>query len=487
MDHRHFMLSRQDMSASSEDTRRQVLDIYRTFRERPRMIASTLNKKNPPRAAIVEAPAEPDAPRERSDPNPDPRGLEYIGQQQDNLVCPICHSYWVQPMKFCCDHVFCRGCITSALDHQNSPHCPTCRRKASHEDLGHLPRFVDALLDDLRAKCPSTGCSEVVARGALCHHLEHECLYAWVDCIVPDCAFKVRRKDCLAPCEHGRVSCRYCKLTMQRLNLEDHQKMRCEHLMVECPDCGVAMPVAKIKAHAETCPERIHSCAAAPYGCDFAADRSSLDQHQKDCILLKLGPFLADQNARLEEHAIALKQLLRKTRVYQDSIETMQGILGLGPGGAPLPAAPLSAGVEGLPIQPASDPSPGTNADPPPFDSTASHLLSLHELLRQEVISVSSAIRELDAKVDMTSVNQMLRTREEMAHTNAALNQLRIQMQWLMNSRLQQQRVLQPATVDGPSVMRGAFPGGGGQDPAAQGGGAPMRRPSDSGREGTKL
>ncbi|KAI9836372.1 MAG: hypothetical protein M1819_001401 [Sarea resinae] len=94
------------------------------------------------------------------------------------------------------------------------------------------------------------------------------------------------------------------------------------------------------------------------------------------------------------------------------------------------------------------------------------HLLSLYENLREEVDRVSAAVSELDAKSSVMLMNESLRTKEDMAHTNAALNSMRMQLHWLMSARLQTQprtaaAAAAAAGVAGPSNNR---PRGGGGD-----------------------
>ncbi|KAK7349002.1 hypothetical protein VNO80_23822 [Phaseolus coccineus] len=49
------------------------------------------------------------------------------------LDCPICMAAFVEPMSTRCGHIFCRGCITTAISTQNK--CPTCRKKVTKNQL----------------------------------------------------------------------------------------------------------------------------------------------------------------------------------------------------------------------------------------------------------------------------------------------------------------------------------------------------------------
>lgn len=112
-----------------------------------------------------------------------------------------------------------------------------------------------------------------------------------------------------------------------------------------------------------------------------------------------------------------------------------------------------------------------------PYTSTTTYLLGIHESLREEVSRLSSALSESDARANMSIMNENLRMREDMAHINAALNTVRMQVHMLMNLRSQQGQRSEPSRgVQSPSRPSGSVP-------------EPLRgrRLSDSSREGTKL
>ena len=49
------------------------------------------------------------------------------------LDCPICMAAFEEPMSTRCGHIFCRGCINSAIAAQGK--CPTCRKKVTKNQL----------------------------------------------------------------------------------------------------------------------------------------------------------------------------------------------------------------------------------------------------------------------------------------------------------------------------------------------------------------
>ena len=407
----------------------------------------------------------------------DLRSLEYIDDFDHNLLCAICHSAFVVPVKLDCEHVFCQECINQALSH--SENCPSCRKRITGRPMGvAVPKLIDRILDGLIVKCPMhlEGCTDTVARGAIQAHVDQYCDYTEVKCPWDRCMLKARRKDARKTwCTHAMLSCRDCREDIMERDLEDHREKSCKLRQAVCVHCNSEVLYHDLESHIDYCPDASLPCAGAPYGCDFKGKRESLEEHLVVCPLNKLGPFLKDQKNRLEDHEAALKHLRQKNYIMEASLANLTDVLSIDP------------------INTTSPSSLTAHFGSAPFDSTADHLLSLHESLREEVTRVSSALVELDAKANMMVMNESLRNKEEMAHTNAALSNVRMQLHWLMSAKLQSQQraniveVQSSSRNDGPSMIR--------QDVGSSAGGQEetaltrrsIRRSSDSTRQETKL
>lgn len=422
-------------------------------------------------------------------PQLDFRTLDYVSHCDDNLMCAICNSPFVNPVRLKCDHVFCQECLSTALRNQakEARNCPSCRSVVERDSSLPMPRMVLRMLDDLKVKCPNQpqGCRDVVPRGFVQHHVEKYCEYAEVDCLPDDCKFKVLRKDADRPCSHNMVTCPYCSETMMEKDLESHQQGQCRQRTSICPGCDSEVFQHELAAHKEECSEAHFPCSAAPFGCAYTAKRTELDQHVMSCALAKLGPFLQAQNERLEAHEAALKYMQHKNDILEDALCSIQTTLGTS---SAVTSTLLDASLTASPV-PLMDLSPtiavsgGTEPQNPPFDSATHHLLSLHESLREEVDRVSAALSELDAKSSMMLMNESLRAKEDMAHTNAAVNAIRMQLHWLMSARLQ----TQPRTSNSTPIAGPGNGSRGGPSSAGGGPGLPIRRLSDSMRQETKL
>jgi hypothetical protein len=137
---------------------------------------------------------------------------------------------------------------------------------------------------------------------------------------------------------------------------------------------------------------------------------------------------------------------------------------------------------------------------PPPFDSQVHHLLTLHSSLRDEVSRIANALTDHEGRTNLMIFNENQRVKEEMLHTNAAINSMRVQLHWLMSATLQQRTV--SANSAGSSSSRaggstsnntsGAQASSSGLGHRTAGVGVallsgPLRRLSDSTRQDTKL
>lgn len=150
------------------------------------------------------------------------RALEYVSPYDNNLMCPICRSAFVDPVVVSeCDHHFCRECLAQTHNwNQYSGTCPTCRRSGRLNASGSASKLLVNILDDLVVKCPNSvdGCDKQVKRGQVLDHVSIYCPFSLVDCPRDECNEKVRRKDA-AECLHLAVSCLGCRQAMTLADL----------------------------------------------------------------------------------------------------------------------------------------------------------------------------------------------------------------------------------------------------------------------------
>lgn len=397
----------------------------------------------------------------------DAKALNYVENLDHNLLCPICYCPFESPRRLPCEHYFCKACLVQSFEVQEegSRSCPACRTKVNRTDVAKAPKIVSRILDDLKVKCPrsSDGCGVEMPRSTAQDHLDRYCAFAEVRCPVTSCKLPVVRKDAkVGRCLHQVIFCKNCNMSLMEMDAEAHNQNYCSNRMTSCPNCKQEIRCLDLEAHTIACPDSLWPCPAFVYGCEYMGERNQVDQHKSTCALAKLAPFLKRQAETLETHEAALKHLRDKNSILEDSFQAIQETL----------TSETNLVESNTPNQP--------TAAGGPFDSTTHHLLSLYESLREEVSRVPAMVSELDAKSSMMLVNENLRLREDLSHTNSAINGMRLQLQWLVSARLQnQQRMAMGRTLGAPNDRN--------SPDRSVGLVQPMRRVSDFTRQETKL
>lgn len=216
--------------------------------------------------------------------------------------------------------------------------------------------------------------------------------------------------------------------------------------------------------------------------------RAEIASHEQHCPLVSIGPYFEAQNTRLNSLELTMRHLHQRNEIFEDGLANIRSTL-------------MESSRSGRDTHGSRSNSDGRNRadDADELNNRSStYLLSLHESLRDEVAAMSHALTDLDARASMTIMNECLRIKEDMAHTNAALNSVRMQVQWLMNPRLHNgSRAAGVRANPSPAAneTRSPLPSASGAGPSSAYSygsvgslGPPRpRRPSDSGREGTKL
>ncbi|KAF2279480.1 uncharacterized protein EI97DRAFT_392397 [Westerdykella ornata] len=454
---------------------------------------------------------------------PDFHLLDYVNTPDSNLICLICHCPFDRPVRLACEHYFCRICLDHAWDAQpeGCKTCPTCRHKVdADEEPLPVPKILERMLDELLVRCPNSklGCPWVEQRSNLENHVMLYCEYALVECPASDCRLPVSQKDCHKGCLHYSVSCDNCHTSLLRKDLEDHQRATCQFRFAPCPHCSAELLRLDLNAHInDVCPKATVQCPGSIVGCKYSAERETVAEHETACPMATMAPFFRDQQARIERNEARFEPLVRKVGILEDGLSNITNMLypanandSSFPVTNPLdsnnpdafPPAPLMPTPD-FRLPPASFPPAPHNNDQshsqPPFDSQIHHLLTLHDSLRDELSRVASALSELEGRTSMMIMNENQRVKEEMLHTNAAINGMRVQLHWLMSATLHQ-RTSASASSSATRAGGSASASGSGRSSASgtpTTGGAtmrgpavgmpPLRRLSDSIRQDTKL
>lgn len=270
-------------------------------------------------------------------------------------------------------------------------------------------------------------------------------------------------------------------------------------MQVSCPNCEVSLTRDELDSHCKECPHAKRACQAAAYGCKVKLEIPEIEEHEKSCTLVMLGPYLEGQSSRMASMDSTIRQLQQRNAVLEEGIASIrsaltQRTLGTSSDTNSETQTPTRTNTIPIPAEASNEISrveqeTSTNT---PSSSTTTYLLAIHESLREEVACLSSALNDVDARTNMSIMNENLRLREDMAHINAAINTIRMQVHMLMNMRFHQGQRAEPASGGQPpngenaiSVTNNAagLSRLGGSVPEVLRG----RRLSDSSREGTKL
>ena len=432
-----------------------------------------------------------DPPKDRDERHLDLRSLEYAEDYDSHLMCPICHVPFVEPVVLECDHTFCESCLKEYRDggptgHRNQ--CPTCRafvlssaRKAS--------RLIVNMCNEIKVKCPNEDCDDTIPRGYIDRHATKECPHERLQCPDSECGKMVKRRNYVPEqCIHSsHIECD-CGAVIE---LGKGEWLR--HKDEDCPKTGVKCKLCSQRISARdylngvtghTCNED-HLCPGREYGCADDFNPEDLEHHVKSCPLARMAPHMKKQSQLLQSLQEQLAMVKVRNDVLETGFEKINDIVN--DRVLPLIDHATESDIEEIErdhipsatshrdlLMPAHlralTPSPDPEANS--LSQTQQHLLAMHESLRttvgnleNDLTVMANNIADLDARTSMQLMNETLRLKEELAHTNAGLFSTRSQVQWLLN----RERIGQQQQAMGMG-MRGRTPSTQPQPPPANGG-----------------
>lgn len=279
---------------------------------------------------------------------------------------------------------------------------------------------------------------------------------------------------------------------------QEHQRTLCLNRTTSCALCDAILLRLDLKTHINNkCPKHVISCQGTIVGCKFRSERADVTQHETACAMATMAPHFRDQQARIERNEARMEPLARKVGILEDGLTNITNMLyPSNANDASFPVAdhldPDAAADFGLPA--ASSHGNENSANEPPFDSQVHHLLTLHDNLREEVSRIANTLTEVEGRTNMMVINESQRNKDEMLHTNAAINNMRMQLHWLMSATIHQRATSASASTSRPAASTSAGTSGRSttQGPSSRPGPsgtlpAPYRRLSDSNRQDTKL
>jgi len=442
----------------------------------------------------------------------DLRVLDHVSEYDSNLMCPICHVPFIDPVVLDCDHTFCEDCFEEYRNGGPSTErskCPACRsyhlggsRKAS--------RLIRNMCNEIQVRCPNNDCKAVAARGYIEQHVSRECPEQEMPCPDQTCSRKTKRKNFVPEqCIHSsHIECD-CGASI-RLGRGEWIK----HKDSECPNTNPASPAnlqTTDDGHDEV---PLSRCPGADFGCTDKISPTDTEDHINSCPLAGLAPALKKQSQLLQ----SLSEQLKMTKLRNDALETgfdrLSSLISttIEPKLSRLSNAidaDQTSDIEEIERNDLDllqthnrdlDHSPhGTHF---PSTVTSSHAYTtayqaLHPrllALESQTSTLESHLTDLDARSSMALMNETLRIREELAHINGAMYSTRAQVQWLLNrermlGQRDAMRDIGRGRVGAPSAGTGSNTGQGqtqGSGSAGGSGGASTTGASSAASAGTQ-
>lgn len=342
---------------------------------------------------------------------------------------------------------------------------------------------------------------------------EQGCLHYGVSCL--DCRGSMQKCNLethwRSECPDRKVDCSSCKEAVFYRELATHGKETCPAISVPCPGKAFGCTSRSKRAQAEV---HAKSCTFAKLTPMLTGMKQRMDEQEAAQKVMVRKLEVLENGFQAMQGLLYLKQddpdtvgahesripLLQEGHARQSSTETADSTLDPADAAAfefefpeRLPSPPNVAALyasrspASLPPsrqapgppgpRPADLPQPFTtdfdmaSPFPPPaangpYVSPLHHLLSMHESLRDEMSRMSSALQELDGRHSMQTLNENLRTREEITYLGAQVAGLSRQMHWLTSAQLQRQQPQQQqgGSRPGPSTHSSAVGGAGSGD-----------------------
>lgn len=423
-------------------------------------------------------------------PTIDVRALEYVADYDTNLMCPICHIPFIDPVVLDCDHIFCRDCFDTYRSSGSSAErsrCPACRTY----HLGgtrRANRLIRNMASEVRVRCPNSGCDTVLARSNVEKHATKECPEQDLACPITTCSKLTKRKNFVQDaCIHeSHIDCE-CGASI-RLGRGEWIRHRDE----QCPLTARVASQALSRTNSNGLTQE--RCPGQSYGCTYDATNqgsptSNQDfiNHVSTCALSKLAPFLQKQETLVKSLQQSLDQQTRRNEILESGIDRLSEIITNTIQPKLDQVANLSSRdqvsqdsndatseIEEIPRSPAdlryyhqlSSEIPNLSSHLALLTNLEHRLTSLESQHHAGLTEVSRSLRDLDARTSLSIMNETLRIREDLAHLNGGMYSTRAQVTYLLNHHriTNQQHVLNGTSRTHPggnfSVNAGASQAG---------------------------
>lgn len=360
----------------------------------------------------------------------DYQAIDYVGQVDETLICPICRTAFYSPITTPCGHTFCAKCINRALERQRV--CPIDRQPIEkNRDYRPIPLIIKEQLDRLEARCPNQGCDYVCARENLEAHYERHCEFTLVRCPKSDCDKLVPRhlRSIEGQCMHETTNCDFCLKPVAFVDLDAHWEKECEAAYATCPECDASVSVVNntmLKHIQQECPEAMAKCKWETAGCKVADKRKIVREHERNgCVFETVGRLLEQQ---AEDRRI-IQDLTRRLASLEASRDSKRRER------RRISAAPANSGAVASTAATSGSTNPADNTQ---WESPHNYMLAQFERLESQMEELREMVCEMDMRQSASFLHHSKQVADRFLELGDKVGVLSMHTKWLLNMQYMQ-------------------------------------------------
>ncbi|KAI6647246.1 TNF receptor-associated factor 4 [Oopsacas minuta] len=221
----------------------------------------------------------------------------------------------------------CKGIMRNAsqFGEEQTPVCASCSNPGT--DVIPMVRSRKRIAT-LKVRCPlaTRGCkwngtiSEVEIHLGVCEEFITNC--------PNNCIMNLRRSETefhMKKCELRKVSCEYCNLEIQFMDIQLHNGM-CNEFVVTCPnDCTASLKRRMIASHLKVdCPNELVACDYKNFGCKETIKRCELMDHKSTDEFKHLNMTMMYTVNKVDQLERKVTELTRKSIEQQKTLESLK-------------------------------------------------------------------------------------------------------------------------------------------------------------------
>ncbi|CAO3665549.1 unnamed protein product [Rhizopus microsporus] len=365
----------------------------------------------------------------------DLRAVKYVEKVNENLICCICQTPFIDPVTTPCGHTFCLQCIQQALESSNL--CPIDRAVISHE-LQPAIKIISNMVNELLVHCTQEGCDFTCQRQLIESHIKNDCQYTMTCCELEECQELFLKRDLgshTEKCQFRTSKCFMCKKKLKVFELQSHFDL-CPAEIIECTFCKTSRSRLEHTSHIDECPQYKLDCNYRDFGCSWKGERQDLSDHLANCPYEALKGYLHQQQQTersLREDILRLSKENQSLKCQQYEMQQR-----------------MDSVLDRLCTMFPNHFSP--DLDMIPEEARNESVMVENQRVTTELETLSANLASLELKQNMALMTETFRLQEELQSIRAVCHGLRMQMHYLMMDR-------KSATATSPAAAAAAGSG----------------------------